>query len=104
MVVRRRHAFSERLASDTRMRCRWETERDIVSFANVLVVKIAGEWRTVDLFDCTHHDRNDHHRYDFDGYKHPATAFHHGTPAEAHRTSMRLIRTEFERMIDRWRW
>lgn len=104
MVVRRRHTFDERLALGVKMRCRWETERDIVTFANVLVVQVDGEWRTADLFDCTHEGCNDHHRYDFDGYKHPATTFHHGMPAEAHRSSMRLIRSEFGRMIERWQW
>lgn len=84
------------------MRCRYDIERDVVLFANVLVVLVDGEWRTVELFDCSHGDRNDHHRYDRDGYKHPATVFHYGTAAEAYRTSLVLIETEFERMIERW--
>lgn len=37
-----------------------------------------------------------------DGYKHAAEVFHHGTPAEAYRSSMRLSWDEFERMIQRW--
>lgn len=103
MVVRRRKERDEELSPGVGLLTRYEIERDIVRFANVLMVLDGGEWRTVDLFDCSHGDSNDHHRYDRDGYKHPAVVFHHGTPAEAYRTSMLLIKTEFRRMIERWR-
>lgn len=33
------------------MRCRYDTERNVVLFANVLLVLVEGEWRTVELFD-----------------------------------------------------
>jgi hypothetical protein len=102
MVVRRRKRWEVELAPDVKIRCRYDIEQDIVAFANVLVASVDGEWRTVELFDCTHGDRNDHHRYDSDGYKYPAVVFHHGTPAEAYRTSMLLITPEFRRMIERW--
>lgn len=102
MVVRRRNEHEEQLGDGVWLVRRWDTERDIVSFANALVVEVDGERRTVELFDCTHDDVNDHHRYDRDGYKHPAVTFHFGTPAEGYRTSMWLIREEFERMIERW--
>lgn len=68
-----------------------DIEQDIVAFANVLVVLVDSEWRTVDLFDCTHGDRNDHHRYDRDGYKHSAVVVHHGTPAEAATSPMVVV-------------
>ena len=105
MVARRTHIFTSRLVpGQVALRSRRISEVDIIGYANVLVVRVDGAWRSVELFDCTHGDRNDRHRYDFDGYRHPAEVFHLGTPAEGYRTSMRLIRSEYERMIERWRW
>jgi hypothetical protein len=58
---------------------------------------------TVRLFDCSHGDRNDRHRYTFDGAKGPAETFHHGTPSEAMNDAIDLIKSTCERMIERWR-
>jgi hypothetical protein len=69
----------------------------------MLLAEVDGAWRTVVLFDCTHGDRNDRHRYSYDGVKGPAVIFHHGTPSEAMNDAIHLIRTTHERMIDRWR-
>lgn len=102
MVARRRTTRSELLDLGVRLDLRYDAERDIVSFANVLLVLCDGAWRAVELFDCSHGDRNDRHRYDRDGCKHPPVIFHHGTAAEGYRTSMRLIYDEYERMIERW--
>jgi hypothetical protein len=48
-------------------------------------------------------DRNDRHRYSFDGVKGPAEPFHHGTPSEAMNEAIDLIKTSYERIIERWR-
>ncbi len=85
------------------MSARWVTERDVVRFAVILLCEVAGTWQTVELFDCSHGDRNDRHRYSFDGVKGPAEVYHQGTPGEAMRAAFDLIRTEHGRMIDRWR-
>jgi hypothetical protein len=78
-------------------------ERDVVSYAVTLLAEIDGEWRTVVVFDCSHGDRNDRHRYTFDGVKGPAEIFHHGTPSEAMNDAIDLIDESHERMIERWR-
>ena len=85
------------------MYARWETERDVVRFAVVLLTRSHGAWQTVELFDCSHDGRNDRHRYSHDGVKGPAEVFHHGTPGEAMRDAFDLIRSSHERMIERWR-
>jgi len=74
-----------------------------VSYAVVLLARIEDEWRTVVLFDCTHGERNDRHRYSFDGVKGPAVIFHHGSPSEAMNDAIALIKADHERMIERWR-
>lgn len=104
-MARRSHGFDDRLVPGlVVLRSRWTTEADIVRYANVLVVFDEGLWQAVELFDCSHGERNDRHRYDRDGWKQPPETFHLGTPAEGYRTSMRLIRDDFEGMIERWRW
>jgi hypothetical protein len=85
------------------MHCRWNLERDIVGFAVVLVIWSDDAWRSVALFDCSHGERNDRHRYDRDGNKGPAEPFHDGTPGEAYRAAIELIRSGHERMIEQWR-
>ena len=82
---------------------RWEIERRIVHFAVTLLAEVDGSWRTVTLFDCSHEGRIDRHRYSFDGVKGPAESFPSGTPAEAMRDAINLIRSSHERMIERWR-
>ncbi len=82
---------------------RWEIERDVMRFAVTLLAEVNGSWRTVVLFDCSHGDRNDRHRYSYDGAKSPAETFHHGTPAEAMNDAVDLIKATHERMIERWR-
>jgi len=74
-----------------------------VSFAAILVAEADGRWQPVALFECSHGDRSDYHRYDRDGVKGPAQPFHRGTPAEAYRAAVALIVAEHERMIERWR-
>jgi hypothetical protein len=103
MITRRRRSFIEPLDEGVRLHCRYDIERRIVSFANALVVQVNGVECTTDLFDCTHGDRNDHHRFTRDGIKQPPVVFHHGTPNEACDTSLRLIKRDFRRMIERWR-
>jgi hypothetical protein len=85
------------------MLLRWDVERDIVSFAVVLVAWTGGSWRPITLFDCSHDGHNDRHRYDRTGRKGPAEPFHDGTPGEAYRAAVDLIRIDYERMIERWR-
>lgn len=85
------------------MHIRWDLERDVVAFAIVLVTLVDNRWEPVALFDCSHGERSDWHRYDRDGRKGPAEPFHHGTPAEAYRAAIELIRTDHERMIEIWR-
>jgi hypothetical protein len=92
-----------RLGPDTRLRARWETERDVVRYAVLLLARIDGTWHPVELFDCSHGDRNDRHPYGADGVKGAAERFHHGTPGEAMRTAIDLIRADYARMIERWR-
>ena len=82
---------------------RWETEQAVVGYAVTLLAEIDSAWRTVVLFDCTHADRNDRHRYSYEGLKYPAVIFHHGTPGEAMNDAIRLIGSDHERMIERWR-
>jgi hypothetical protein len=103
MPPRRVHQRQEPLDFGVRLFARWETERDVVAFAVMLLVELDDAWHTVVLFDCSHADRNDRHRYTFDGDKGPAETFHRGTPAEAMRDAIDLIRTTHERMIERWR-
>jgi hypothetical protein len=103
MPPRRRHGWKDDLGAGGRILVRWEAERDVVGYAVTLLAEVDGEWRTVVLFDCSHGDRNDRHRYSFDGLKGPAETFHHGTPGEAMRDAIHLIRTSYERIIERWR-
>ncbi|MDO8188282.1 hypothetical protein Q5424_18045 [Conexibacter sp. JD483] len=103
MVARREKGFTSDLADGVELHCRYEIEHKVVSYANTLVIEVDGRKFTTDLFDCTHGDRNDHHRYGLDGAKQPAVVFHHGTPNEACDTSLRLIKRDFRRMIERWR-
>jgi hypothetical protein len=102
MPPRRTHELDNELAPDARIHSRWETERDVVRFAALLLAWVDGAWRAVMLFDCSHDDRNDRHRYDRDGTKHPAEPFHTGSPAEAMRAASSLIRTDYRRMIEQW--
>lgn len=102
MPPRRRHEWDDDLGSDGRILVRWETERVVVGYAVMLLAQVDG-WRTVVLFDCTHGDRNDRHRYSYEGIKRPAVIFHHGTPGEAMNDAIRLIRLDYERMIEQWR-
>lgn len=103
MPPRRRHRWTDSLENEGRILVRWETEQIVVAFAVMLLATADGEWRTVVLFDCTHGDRNDRHRYSYDGIKGPAVIFHHGAPSEAMNYAIRLIRADHERMIERWR-
>jgi len=103
MPPRRRHEWDDDLGIDGRILVRWETERDVVGYAVTLLAEVDGEWRTVVLFDCSHGDRNDRHRYSFDGVKSSAETFHRGTPGEAMRDAIHLITTSHERIIERWR-
>ncbi|HYV16756.1 MAG TPA: hypothetical protein VE972_12130 [Conexibacter sp.] len=103
MPPRRRYERDEPIAPGILMRCRWDVERDVVSFAVVLVIWAYGAWRPVALFDCSHDERNDWHRYDRHGLKGAAEPFHHGTPAEGYREAVALIRADHERMIEQWR-
>jgi hypothetical protein len=60
------------------------------------------DWRSVELFDCSHGDRNDRHRYDAEGGKGQAQTFQPSAPAEAMRDAIDLIRSDYARMIERW--
>jgi hypothetical protein len=102
MPPRRRHGWTDDLGSDSRIIVRWETERVVVTFAVMLLARVDDTWRTVVLFDCTHGDRNDRHRYSYDGVKAPAVIFHHGAPGEAMNDAIDLIRSTYEGMIERW--
>lgn len=82
---------------------RWEAEQNVVGYAVMLLAEVDDVWRTVVVFDCSHDDRNDRHRYSFDGVKDAAVIFHHGTPSEAMNDAIRLIHSDHERMIERWR-
>ncbi len=101
MPPRRTQDFDEPVSRDARMHARWETERDVVRFAVLLLTRAGGEWQPVALFDCSHDERNDRHVYGRDG-KGPAEPFHDGTPGEAMRAAIELIRMENERMIEEW--
>ena len=76
------HERRENLDPEVKLLARWETERDVIGYAVMLLARIEGAWRTVVLFDCTHGDRNDRHRYSFDGVKEPAVIFHMDLPAK----------------------
>lgn len=97
------HKWDNDLSDEARIIVRWESERDVVRFAVMLVARVDETWRTVIVFDCSHGDRNDRHRHTFDGVKGPAETFHQGTPGEAMRDAIRLIWTDHRRMIGRWR-
>lgn len=103
MPVRREHRFDKVIGFDARILARWETERDVVGYAVLLLAEVDGDWRPVVLFDCSHGDRNDRHRYSFDGVKGPAEVFHHGTPGEGMRAAIALIFDAHARMIATWR-
>jgi hypothetical protein len=103
MVRRRAQRYETRLGPRGKMIVRWEIERDVVRYAVTLVAEVDDAWRTVVVFDCSHDDRNDRHRYTFHGVKGPAETFHHGTPSEAMNDAISLIRAEHRRMIERWR-
>ncbi len=102
MPPRRRHTWDDDLGIDSRILVRWETKRDVIGYAVMLLAEVDGEWRTVVLFDCTHGERNDRHRYSFDGVK-GAAVIHYGTPSEAMNDAIDLIQADYERMIERWR-
>jgi hypothetical protein len=97
-----RHIRTEVLAHDVRMEVRWDKERDIVKFAVLLQLRTSGGWQNVELYDCSHSGENDRHRYSREGVKGEAENFHDGTPAEAFRAAVSLIRDNYERMIDQW--
>ena len=103
MPPRRVQIYEREPVLGTRYIVRWETERSVVSYAVTLLAEIDGDWRTVVVFDCSHGDRNDRHRYTFDGIKGPAETFHSGTPSEAMNDAIDLINESHERMIERWR-
>lgn len=103
MPVRRVQKYERDPAPGIRYLVRWETERDVVRYAVTLLAEVDGVWRTVVVFDCSHDDRNDRHRYSFDGVKGPAVIFHHGTPSEAMNDAIALIKADHERIIERWR-
>lgn len=103
MPPRRTHAWENNLTAEAQIIVRWETERDVVRFAVMLLAAVGNTWRTVVLFDCSHDDRNDRHRYTFDGVKGQAETFHRGTPGKAMRDATHLIRTDYRRMIEQWR-
>lgn len=103
MPPRRTQTYEQEPAPGTRYVVRWEAERDVVRFAVTLLAEIDGRWLTVVVFDCSHDDRNDRHRYSFDGVKSPAETFHHGTPSEAMNDAIDLIKTTHRRIIERWR-
>ena len=84
------------------MRVRWDKAHDIVSFAVLLQYETGGGWRNVELYDCSHSGQNDRHRYSREGLKGARQNFHHGTPAEAFRAAVELIRENYERMIEEW--
>jgi len=103
MPPRRVHEHDEILGLNVRLFVRWVAERDIVSYAVMLLAEVDGGWRTVVLFDCSHGDRNDrpvHVRRPQGG---AAETFHHGTPSEAMNDAIDLIKSTCERMIERWR-
>lgn len=85
------------------MEVRWEVEIDIVKFAVLLQTRTAGRWRNVVLYDCSHSGKNDRHRYSLKGDKGPAENFHTGSAATAFREAIKLIRSDYERMIEEWR-
>lgn len=101
MSPRRYRNYEEHLGRN-KMIVRWEIERDVLRFAVTLLTSVDGVWRTVVVFDCSH-DRNDRHRYSYDGIKGAAVTFHHGTPSEAMNDAIDLIRADHERIIERWR-
>jgi len=70
--------------------------------AVLLQYETGGAWRNVELFDCSHPGQNDRHRYSREDLKGEPQNFHHGTPAEAFRAAVALIRDNYERMIDEW--
>lgn len=102
MPPRRTQQFTDYLGPDTVLRAQWETERDVVRYAVVLITEVDAVWRPVVLFDCSHDDRNDRHDYTSGGIKRPAVIFHHGTPGEGMRDALALIREGFQRMIEEW--
>ncbi|MFL5817430.1 MAG: hypothetical protein ACJ76L_07500 [Conexibacter sp.] len=102
MPPRRERSYEETLGRN-KMIVRWEIEREVVRFAVTLLARVNGAWRTVVVFDCSHGDRNDRHRYSYDGVKGAAVTFHHGTPSEAMNDAINLIRADYERIIERWR-
>jgi len=103
MPPRRMRFYDRDLEPGVRLFVRWVTERDVVSYAVMLLVEVDGIWQTVVLFDCSHDDRNDRHRYTSEGVKGPAETFHFGTPSEAMNDAIDLIKKSYGRMIALWR-
>lgn len=103
MPPRRVQGFIDDLDAHSRLHARWTTERDVVRYAVLLLVLIDDIWRPVVLFDCSHDERNDRHDYTRRGIKGPAVIFHHGSPGEAMRIAIGLIRDHHQRMIGSWR-
>lgn len=106
IVTRRRtyQGWREILDVDVQMDVSWTVEGPHVrSFSVVLIVTEGNVDKTVRLYDCSHADRNDMHRYTFEGVKEPPENFHYGTPAEAMRLAMDLIRGGYREMIESWR-
>ena len=102
MPPRRLHGFREPAGDHAELLARWETERDIVRYAVMLLVLVDDRRMPVVLFDCSHDERNDRHDYTRNGIKGLAVIFHYGTPGEAMRDAIALIREGHERMIESW--
>jgi hypothetical protein len=92
------------LDHDVQMLVRLDVERrEVVKFMVLLQVHERGQWRNVQMFDCSHEGKIDRHRYSREGDKGPAENFHGGRVSEAFKEARELIRSDFERMIREWR-
>lgn len=80
----------------------FETCRDeVVDYALVPMVRVAGRFRTVRIYDGAH-GRNEMHRYTTKLGKQPAEVFHRGTLGEGMRAALEQIKHGYEEMVSGW--
>jgi hypothetical protein len=96
--------FRAVLTHEAVMSVRYSHDRGrVLRYAVVLLVLEDGDWQPVRLYDQSHQDHNDMHRYSRAEGKRAPENFHPGTSGEAMRAAMDLIRDGYPRMIEAWR-
>ncbi len=96
-------SYRDRLDPDAAIDVRFRTLRgSVVEYTVVLLARERGELRTVRVYHNAHKS-HDMHRYNRDGVKQAAVAFHQGSAGEAMRSAIEAVRNGYSEMIESWR-